>query len=194
MPAFPPGPHADLLSEALETEAAAQRALMAGEPGAADTFARAARCYRASWESAPPRSFGRLVGMLKAAVIASDAGDAAVYARHALGDSADSPASAYALAIAALVDGDDDLAAVAAAGMRGGSDAFDRTADAITALATGDGDAYGAALAAIVTSFEERDAHLTGVAIADTAIMLERLATPRGLAASPGPSPVLPPR
>lgn len=193
MQAFPQGPHADLLSDALETEAAAQRALMAGDPVAAEDFTRAAACYRASWEAAPPSSFGRLVGMLKAAVIASDAGEAATYTRRALGDVAGSPTSAYALAIAALVDGDDELAAGAAAGMRGGSDAFDRTADAMTALAAGDGTAYGAALGAIVTSFEERDTHLTGVAIADTAVMLERLAAPRGLAAHPGPSPVLPP-
>jgi hypothetical protein len=193
MQAFPQGPHADLLADALATEAAAQRALMAGDPAAAGGFASAAAYYRASWEAAPPRSFGRLVGMLKAAVIASDAGEAAAYTRRALGDEADSPASAYALAIAALVDGDDELAARAAAGMRGGSDAFDRTADAIAALAAGAGTAYNAALGAIVTSFEERDAHLTGVAIADTAVMLERLAAPRGLAAHPGPSPVLPP-
>ena len=193
MQAFPEGPHADLLSEAIRTEAAAQCALMAGDPAAAEGFAKAAACYRASWEAAPPRSFGRLVGMLKAAVIASDAGEAAAYARRALGDEADSPTSAYALAIAALVDGDDELAAGAAARMRGGSDAFDRAADAIAALAAGDGTAYTAALGAIVTSFEERDAHLTGVAVADTAVMLERLAAPRGLAAHPGASPVLPP-
>lgn len=193
MQAFPHGAHADLLADALRTEAAAQRALLAGDPAAAEGFAAAADCYRASWESAPPRSFGRLVGMLKAAVIASDAGKEAAYARRALGDEADSPTSAYALAIAALVDGEDELAAGAATVMRGGSDAFDRTAEAIAALAVGDGAVYEAALEAIVTSFEERDAHLTGVAIADTAVMLERLAAPRGLAAHPHASPVLPP-
>jgi hypothetical protein len=36
---------------------------------------------------------------------------------------------------------------------------------------------------AIVRDFEARTDHLTGVAIADTALVLERLAAPRGLAA-----------
>jgi hypothetical protein len=38
---------------------------------------------------------------------------------------------------------------------------------------------------AIVEDFEGREAHLTGVPIADTALMLERLAERRGLAAHP---------
>jgi hypothetical protein len=44
---------------------------------------------------------------------------------------------------------------------------------------------------AIVADFEGRDEHLTGVPIADTALMLERLAG--GLASRPA-SPLLPPR
>jgi hypothetical protein len=40
-------------------------------------------------------------------------------------------------------------------------------------------------VAAIVADFEGRDEHLTGVPIADTALMLERLAGARGLAAHP---------
>ncbi len=76
--------------------------------------------------------------------------------------------------------------------MRGGSGAFDRTADAIAALATGDEDVYASALAAIVEDFAARDAHLTGVAIADTAMVLEALAQPRGLRQGLE-SPLLPP-
>ncbi len=75
--------------------------------------------------------------------------------------------------------------------MRGGSDAFDRTADAITALAERDGGAYATALDAIVADFAAREDHLTGVAIADTAAMLERLAAARGMAANAS-SPLLP--
>ncbi|MDP9383750.1 MAG: hypothetical protein M3P50_00675, partial [Actinomycetota bacterium] len=59
----------------------------------------------------------------------------------------------------------------------------DRAADAVAALARADAAGYAAALDAIVDDFEARDAHLTGVAIADTALVLERLATPRGMAA-----------
>jgi hypothetical protein len=65
--------------------------------------------------------------------------------------------------------------------MRGGSEAFDRTADAIAALAARDEDVYASALRSIVADFAARDAHLTGVAIADTAMVLEALAQPRGM-------------
>lgn len=61
--------HADLLRDALAAEARGQRALLAGEPAVA-ALREAAELYRASWEVAPPRSYGRLIGMLKAAVIA----------------------------------------------------------------------------------------------------------------------------
>lgn len=190
-----PGPHVELLDEALELEAAAQRALLDGDVDAASAgMGAAAACYRASWAAAPPRSFGRLIGMLKAAVLAGDAREAARYARGQLGDSADSAPSAYALAIAALVDGDDALATQAAERMRGGSPAFDRTAAAITAIAAGDAARYASELSAIVASFEQREEHLTGVPIADTALMLDALAAPRGLSALPPRSPVLPRR
>ncbi|HVL94554.1 MAG TPA: hypothetical protein VM266_01705 [Solirubrobacteraceae bacterium] len=180
------GPHLDLLREALAVEADGQRALLRGDAGAAAGALReAARLYRNSWEAAPPGAFGRLIGMLKAAVIAGDAADAAAYARSQVPEEAASPPAAYARAIAALVEGDDAAARAAAEAMRAGSDAFARTADAVVALAGGDAAAYAAAVRAIVTDFEARHDHLTGVPIADTALMLERLAQPRGLAAAP---------
>ena len=64
---------------------------------------------------------------------------------------------------------------------RGG--AFERTAAALRALAAGDGAAYAAAVTAIEADFATREEHLTGVAIADTAIMLELIARERGAAA-----------
>jgi hypothetical protein len=90
------------------------------------------------------------------------------------------------------VTNEDAAAAGAGAEMAAGGDAFERTAAALVGLARRDQTAYGQALAAIVADFEERDAHLTGVAIADTAVMLERLAVPRGLQVRPV-SPVMPP-
>ena len=54
---------------------------------------------------------------------------------------------------------------------------------ALRALAAGDGDAYAHAIAAIEADFAAREEHLTGVAIADTAVMLELIAAERGLAA-----------
>ena len=76
--------------------------------------------------------------------------------------------------------------------MRGGSEAFDRTADAIAALALGDRQRYATALERIVRDFEQRAEHLTGVAIADTAVALQQLAGSRGMVIELA-SPVLPP-
>jgi len=183
---MPEGAHKDLLTEALREEAAGQQALLDGDADAAsEPLRRAVQRYRESWEAAPPASFGRLVGMLKAAVLAGGAVEEARYARAAISDPGASPAAHYALAIAALVLAEDDAAARAAEGMRTGSPAFVRAADAIAAIATGDGAAYAKAVRAIVDDFEGRDEHLTGVAIADTALMLERLAEARGLACAP---------
>jgi hypothetical protein len=52
-------------------------------------------------------------------------------------------------------------------------------------VAHGDRSAYAAALAEIVDDFASRDAHLAGVAVADTALVLERLAAERSMAVRP---------
>jgi hypothetical protein len=189
---LPEGRHLELLGEAIAAEARAHRALLAGDEDAAVRSLReAATLYRASWELAPPASFGRLIGMLKAAVIAGDAPAEASYARAQIGPEPGSPPACYATAIAALVEGDVGAATEAAAGMRPGSPAFGRAADAIEALARRDADAYAVAVRAIVADFEARSEHLTGVPIADTAVMMERFAGPRGIACRPT-SPVMP--
>ncbi len=183
------GAHLDLLREAIATEGRAQRALLAGAAGTGRIVMRqASQLYRASLEQAPPGSYGRLIGMLKAAVIAGDARDEAAYARGQLPESADSPPAHYAVAIAALAQGDDTAARTAAAGMRSGSPAFARAANAISALAENDPHSYAEAVGAIVADFERRDQHLTGVPIADTALMLERFAEARALACRPDSS------
>ena len=190
--AMPGEQHRVLLGEALELEAEAHRALLAGDDVAArDALRAASDRYRASWDAAPAEAYGRLVGMVKAAVLAGEATTAARFVRSAVTEPPSSPTSAYALAVAALVEGDDELAARAAEVMRGGSEAFGRAADAIAALAGRDATAYASAIEAIVADFAARDEHLTGVAIADTALMLERLAAPRQMAARPA-SPLLP--
>ncbi|MGH2891119.1 MAG: hypothetical protein ACRDNJ_15990 [Solirubrobacteraceae bacterium] len=176
--------HQRLMTEAIERDGDGQRVLLAGDgPSAAKAFAAAAELYRRSWEAAPPTGYGRLVGLLKAAILAGGGEREAAYVRGALPTGADGSATAaYALAIAALVLADDDSVGPLCATMRAGSDAFDRTAAALAALADRDGEAYRAALIAIIADFAARERHLTGVAIADTAVMLERLAAPRGLA------------
>jgi hypothetical protein len=188
------GDHAALLLEAIALEGQAHRFLLGGNRDAARSLLeQASDRYRASWEVAPPGAFGRLIGMLKARVLAGDAAEAARYAHAQIGAAGSSPPSWYALAIVGLVCGDDDLAARGAAGMRAGSPPFLRAADAIAALAAGDRDLYASAIAAIVEDFAGREQHLTGVPIADTALMLETLAAPRGVA-SDVDSPLLPRR
>ena len=181
-----PEAHRTLMLEAMELEADGQRRLLAGETSAGrQSMSEAADRYRASWARAPQRAYGRAVGMLKAAVIAGGGSEEAAHARRTIGEEGDSGSSWYALAIAALVDGDDDLARRAAAAMQDEGEAFARAADAITALADRDGDAYALALGAILSDFELRTDHLTGVPFADTALMLELLAERREMAVRP---------
>ncbi len=199
-----PGPHLELLHDALAAEAEGQRLLLAGQEAAgAEAMLRAAALYRSSWEAAPPASYGRLIGMLKASIIGGQASEPAAYVITELQRSLDCPAqtlkeaasssaaASYALALAALVRDEDTLAGAAADGMRTGSPAFQRAAAAIAALAERDPGSYAAAVGAILADFEGREQHLTGVAIADTALMLEQLADARGMAARPR-SPLLP--
>jgi hypothetical protein len=176
--------HRELMREAIAREGDGHRALMGGDPdGAAAAYRAAAELYRASWEVAPPGGYGRLIGMLKAAVLSGgDAGAEADYVRAQLGVPVDpTPAVAYALALAALVSGRDDEALSWTAAMRGQSEPFARAGDAIDAIAARDEPATRVALQAIVQDFEQRPEHLTGVAFADTAAMLDELARRRGM-------------
>ena len=174
------------LDAALAAEADAYRALIAG--GDATDELRAARdAYLASHAETGPQSWGRLLGALKMAILAGDGVEP--IARRAVAETevADSPASAYVRALALVCIGEEpDVAPMLAAG-----DAFARTGRALAALAAADAAAYGDALAEIVADFEARDQHLSGVAIADTALVLERLAAARGIAAHPQ-SPLVP--
>jgi uncharacterized protein len=176
------------MREAIAADGDAQRALLAGED-ARLPLRRAANAYRVSWEAAPPRSFGRLVGYAKSSILGGE--NPAPYVRAQLDDGCDSPPACWALALAALADGDDDAAGRAADGMLAGSEAFGRAAGAVAALTRRDRAAFAGMLAAIVADFAAREEHLTGVPIADTALVLDRLAERRGMAAHPR-SPLLP--
>jgi hypothetical protein len=168
------------LDAALAAERKAYRAALAGEP-AAERYRDARDAYLASHAETGPQSWGRLIGALKMAILAGDGAE--VVARRAVDETggAEGPAAAYAGALAAVVlRRPPEVAPMVEAG-----GAFERTGRALAALAASDGEAYGAALAAIVADFEARDEHLSGVAVADTAMVLERLAEGRGMAARP---------
>ena len=65
------------------------------------------------------------------------------------------------------------------------SEAFSRAADALDALARRDAGAYASAVRCHRRRLRDPPDHLTGVPIADTALMLERLAAARGIEAGP---------
>jgi uncharacterized protein len=181
--------HEDAMREAIAADGEAHRLLLAGDD-AREPLRRAAAAYRTSWEAAPPGSYGRLVGYAKASILAGE--NPVEYVRDQLGPDDRTPPACWARALAYLADGNDARAARAAEGMHAGSEPFVRAADAIASLAAAERDAYAAAVQAIVDDFEGRQEHLTGVPIADTALVLDRLAERRLMAAHPR-SPLLPP-
>jgi hypothetical protein len=113
--------------------------------------------------------------MLKAAVLGGGGADEAARVRALLVHGGASPTAWYAIAIAALIEGDDAQATRAAGAMRGGGEAFARASAAIEAIASDDDTRASAAIGAIEDDFAARDAHLTGIAIADTAVLFATL-------------------
>lgn len=161
--------------------------LMQGRPGeAAAWLTRSAERYRESFAGAPPESWGRPVGAVKARLLAGDREGAAADARWALATGAAesaSPIGRYAGALADLVIGADQEAAITAGSLqREAPDAFPGpVADALAALAARDSPAYDSAIRAVLCSFEDRDAYLEDAAVADTVLVLQALAKPRAL-------------
>jgi len=197
MPTDPDGRQKQLVRIAMAAGGAGLARLMQGRRGeAAGWFARSAERYRESFDHAPPESWGRLIGAVKSRVLAGDWDGAAEDARWALEQGpgeAGSPIGRYGAALAALVLGEDERAGALAGGLQGEpEEAFPgAVADAVVALAAGEAQAYAAAVARVLESFESRDAYLEDIPVADTVLVLEALAERRGLAARPV-SPLLP--
>jgi hypothetical protein len=159
-------------------------------------FTRSAERFRESYEDAPPGSWGRLIGAVKARLLAGDRDGAASDAAWALEQGpadGESPIGRYAAVLALLVlDRDEEAATTAASLVDEPEEAFPRpVADALAALAAGDGTAYRDAVARVLVSFEDRDEYLEGIPVADTVIVLQALAERRGIAAALR-SPLLP--
>jgi len=168
--------------------------LMDGRDGeSAAWLRRAAERYRESWLEAPPDSWGRPIGALKALLLAGeDATEAAGWPLDAGAAAAASPIGRYAGTLALLVLGRDAEARTLAASLESRDDFPRDVAGALAALAAGDGVAYRAAAESVLRSFETRTDFLEDVAVADTVLVLQRLAAPRGLAAELPPSARLP--
>ena len=161
-----------------------------------DWLVRAAETYRRSWSDAPPESWGRPIGAMKARLIAGDLDGARADARWALdarASESESPIGRYAAALAGLVLGD-DAAAAALVPTFESAEAIPRAVTAsLHALAAGDAAAYETAVRELVADFEERDEFLEDVPVADTVLALQTLAAERGIVVGLT-SPVLPAR
>ena len=160
-------------------------ALMAGDDGG-EWFARAADAYRESWEHAPPESWGRPIGAIKARIIAGDWDGAAGDARWALGAGAaesDSPIGRYAAALAFAVLGEWDGVRIHADYTRTHESFPNEVADALAFIAAEDVVGYVEAVEDVLESFETRDEYLEEVPVADTVLVLQALAGRRSMAA-----------
>ena len=170
--------------------------LMAGRrDDAAGWLARAAERWRESFDDAPPGSWGRPIGAIKARLLAGDWEAAAEEARFALEVGAaesESPIGRYAAALAALVLGDDEQARLHADAVRIRDDFPEPVGDALAYLAAGtDRIGYIEAVEDVLESFETREEYLEDVPVADTVLVLQALAAKRDLGAELS-SPLLP--
>lgn len=171
-------------------------ALMLGDRElASDLLRRAAGRWRESYADAPPGSWGRPVGAIKALVLAGDDDGAAEAAGWALAEGAEasgSPIGRYAAALALLVLGRDREARVHADELRTHDGFPVDVADALAMIAAGtDAVGYILAVEAVLESFETREEYLEDVPVADTVLVLQALAERRGLRAELS-SPLLP--
>jgi len=169
--------------------------LMAGRRDeAAARLTRAAERYRESFVDAPPGSWGRPIGAIKARLLADDWDGAMADAHWALeagAAEADSPIGRYAAALALLVLGDDEHARVHADAIRTRDDFPAEVGDALAFLAAHDVVGYTVAVEAVLESFEQRDEYLEDVPAADTVLVLQALAARRRITAEFS-SPLLP--
>jgi tetratricopeptide (TPR) repeat protein len=160
--------------------------LMDGRRDEAETwFARAADRYRESFPEAPPGSWGRPIGAVKARLLAGNWDGAVADAEWALDvDARDAGSSIgrYAASLALLVLDQDDEALVQAASIQGRDDFPNDVADALAALALRDVGAYSSAVSSVLRSFETREEYLEDIPVADTVIVLQALAARRAMA------------
>jgi hypothetical protein len=169
---------------------------------AANWFGHATDRWRESFGDAPPGSWGRPIGAVKARLLAGDdrgAQDAARWALESGAADSSSPIGRYAAVLAYLVLGVDEQARPLASSLRERDDFPRDVADALAMLAAEDAPGYVLAVESVLESFEARDEYLEDVPVADTVLVLQALAERRGLladldspllpeAAAPGPA------
>jgi hypothetical protein len=170
--------------------------LMSGRPDEArDWFVHAASAWRESWADATSTSWGRPIGVIKSLLLAGDDEGAAEAAEWALSlgcEGAESPVGRYAAALALLALDRSGDARHAATSIRERDDFPRDVADALALIAAHDLLGYTEAVESVLQSFETRDGYLEDVAVADTVLVLQRLAARRGIAADLPQSSLLP--
>jgi hypothetical protein len=176
--------------------AAGLASLMLGDrDGGAGLLRRAAEEYDTSWRAAPPGSWGRPIAMLRCRLMAADTAGAKADAEAVVEAGvldAPGPIGGYCAALVLLVLGRDEEALpvadrIAAEGLEPVS-----VAHALSALAGRDEAAFAEARAAVLRSFDEREAFLEDVPVADTVLVLDALAGDRRFGVARLPSPLLP--
>lgn len=169
--------------------------LMLGRGGeAAAALTGAAERYRESFADAPPESWGRPIGAVKARILAGDWDGAAADARWALdagAASAASPIGRYAAALACLALEDYEQARFHADEIRTHDGFPTDVGDALAFVAAHDVIGYAIAVESVLESFEDREEYLEDIPAADTVLVLQALAARRGIAAELS-SPLLP--
>jgi hypothetical protein len=163
---------------------------------AAEWLSRAAARWRESYAQAPPDSWGRPVGAIKALILAGDWPGAEEAARWALDEGAagaESSIGRYAAALAHLVLGHAAEARIEADAIRIREDFPHDVGDSLAMLAAEDVVGYIESVESVLESFETRGAYLEDVPVADTVLVLQALAGRLEMAAELEPSPLLPP-
>lgn len=194
-------PDFQLASVAGASWAAGLAARMLGrDEEARSLLGRAADEYVASWKEAPAGSWGRPIAAIRCRLLAGDGAGAAADARRALESGAaeaDGPIAGYCATLSLLALGRDASDPVALERARALEDRVDfqpgAVARALSALAARDASGYATASSEVLGSFEERDAFLEDVPVADTVIVLDELARARGIDPPRRTSRLLPP-
>ena len=123
-------------------------------------FARAAERYRESFADAPPGSWGRPIGAMKARVLAGDWEGAEEDARRALevgSAEAESPIGRYAACLALLVLERDEEAVPVAPSLREDESFPKDVASALFGIASRDPGTYDKAVRSVLRSFEKAE-------------------------------------
>jgi hypothetical protein len=163
---------------------------------AGEWLERAAARWRESYTDAPPGSWGRPIGTIKALILAGDWAGAEEAARWTIQEGAgeaESSIGLYAAALGCLVLGRWEEARIHADEIRIDDDFPRDVGDALATVAAEDVVGYVEAVESVLKSFETRDEYLEDVPVADTVLVLQALAGRREMAAELE-SPLLPSR